>query len=108
VQSDDPHPPDQAEPSSEGAGYLSLALGGRPAGGDAQEIWDHAAHAIEQYRHEHHIDDLDRPLGGPPTDPVARAGYQQALRELLGARRAIRAGLPSGRGACVARGRDIA
>jgi conjugative relaxase-like TrwC/TraI family protein len=101
-------PAEQVGRDLEVAGYLSLALGVRPAGGDAQEIWDHAAEAIEHYRHGHLIDDLDRPLGGPPTDPVARAGYQQALRELLGARRAIRAGLPCGPETHVERGRDIA
>jgi hypothetical protein len=66
------------------------ALGPRPADPDRQQLWDTAAAAIDTYRQQHAIHDERQPLGAVPADPAARDAYQQAVRGLLAARRALR------------------
>jgi hypothetical protein len=72
------------------SGHLTRALGPRPADPDRQQLWDTAATTIDTYRQQHAIHDERLPLGAVPADAAARDVYQQAVRALIAARRALR------------------
>ncbi|MFA9432844.1 MobF family relaxase [Egicoccus sp. AB-alg2] len=91
------HQPDNDAPAkttpevvAASGGHLTRALGPRPADPDRQQVWDTAAAAIDTYRKQHAIHDARLPLGAVPADEAARDVYQQAVRGLLAARRALR------------------
>lgn len=69
--------------------YVTCVLGDRPTVPAQRQTWGRAVAAIERYRQQHGVTDIDRPLGARPADPAAREAYQQVLRELLHARRAL-------------------
>ena len=53
-------------------------------------MWRQAVTEVDDFRQRHGIaDDDDRPLGTPPDDQAGREAYQQALRQLIEARRQL-------------------
>jgi hypothetical protein len=85
----DARPRGRAGVGGEAAAHLTAALGPRPAAPGRQQLWDTAAALIDNYRHTHGVEDAQQPLGPLPRDAGERAAYQQTLRHLLAARRAL-------------------
>jgi hypothetical protein len=86
--------------------YLSAELGERPAAPRARGTWDRAAVRIEHYRSSFEITDKQSALGERPRELAARRAFDQARRDIDGAKPRLARGvsierqtrLPLGRG----------